>query len=257
MKKTLFVLTVLVIALVGFAGCSNSSSDDNTPTVVPHSDLYGSYWGTCTVGGTQYETCIMLAEKGLAVYSDPKSFSYPQVTYADNGDGTWLVSAYEEGKTPGTDPANVTVTVSKTTEPYTANVAIAAMGTLSCTKGVDYDGRFTKQTDLYGSYWGRASVAGAYHDMCIVVKADGAEVHSDMMGFAYEVVTYENEGNGIWMVGCYHTGDDTTKPSTHVRIRINTKTLPFSCKPNIIPMGAIAQFLNCTKGKPYNNEYTY
>ena len=32
MKKTLFVLTVLVIALVGFAGCSNSSSDDAAVT---------------------------------------------------------------------------------------------------------------------------------------------------------------------------------------------------------------------------------
>ena len=33
MKKTLFVLAALVIALVGFAGCSNGSSDDNnTPT---------------------------------------------------------------------------------------------------------------------------------------------------------------------------------------------------------------------------------
>lgn len=113
------------------------------------------------------------------------------------------------------------------------------------------------QSELYGSYWGQAKVAGEKYDMCIVVKADKAELHSDMMGFTYEVVTYKDEGNGRWAVGCYHKGEDTSKPSTHVRLKINTTKTPFSCKPNIIPMGAIAQFLYCNKGEDYDGRYKY
>ena len=122
MKKTLFVLAALVIALVGFAGCSNGSSDDNTPTV-PR-EVFATYWGTLTVKGTDYPMCAMLGEKNLAVYSKMKSFSYSQVTYAHKGDGTWLVSAYADGKTPGTDAADVTVTVKTTADPYTADVEL-------------------------------------------------------------------------------------------------------------------------------------
>lgn len=114
-----------------------------------------------------------------------------------------------------------------------------------------------EQKDLYGSYWGKASVADVSHDMCIVVKADRVELHSDIMGFPYDVVTYKDEGKGIWAVGCYKAGEDTSKPSTHVRLKIDTTKTPFSCKPNIIPMGAIAQFLYCNKGEDYDGRYKY
>lgn len=113
------------------------------------------------------------------------------------------------------------------------------------------------QNELYGSYWGKANVAGASYEMCIVVKADRVELHSDMMGFTYEVVTYKDEGNGIWAVGCYHKGEDTSKLSTHVRLKIDTTKKPFSCKPNIIPMGPITQFKYCNKGSDYDGRYKY
>ena len=45
MKKTLFVLAALVIALVGFAGCSNSSSDD---TAVTPSENTGTIYDVST-----------------------------------------------------------------------------------------------------------------------------------------------------------------------------------------------------------------
>ena len=151
MKKTLFVLTVLVIALVGFAGCSNGSSDDN--------------------GG---------------------------------------------GGTPS-----------------------------------------VQQSDLYGTYWGYLEVSGGKFDMCMEIKKDFAGIHSDQMGFPYHVITFTDNKNGTWLVGCYNTGEDTSQPSKHVRITVDTTKNPFSCKPYVVPMGDFTKFSDCIKGKPYNNEFQF
>ena len=256
MKKTLFVLAALVIALVGFAGCSNGSSDDNTPTV-PR-EVFATYWGTLTVKGTDYPMCAMLGEKNLAVYSKMKSFSYSQVTYAHKGDGTWLVSAYADGKTPGTDAADVTVTVKTTADPYTADVEIVPMKvTVSCTKGKNYDGSFTKEEDLYGTYWGYLEVSGGKFDMCMEIKKDFAGIHSDQMGFPYYVITFTDNKDGTWLVGCYDKGEDTSQPSKHVRITVDTTKLPFSCKPYVVPMGDFTKFGDCIKGEPYDGRFKY
>ena len=148
MKKTLFVLAALVIALVGFAGCSNGSSDDNTPTVVQESDLYGSYWGSL-------------------------------------------------------------------------------------------------------------EVAGAKFDMCMEIKKDFAGIHSDEMGFPYHVITFTDNKNGTWLVGCYDKGEDTSQPSKHVQITVDTTKLPFSCKPYVVPMGDFTKFGDCIKGEPYDGRFKY
>ena len=59
MKKTLFVLAALAAVFIGFSACSNGSSDDNnTPTVVQESDLYGTYWGYLEVSGGKFDMCM-------------------------------------------------------------------------------------------------------------------------------------------------------------------------------------------------------
>ena len=148
MKKTLFVLAALAAVLVGFGACSNGSSDDNTPTVVQESDLYGSYWGSL-------------------------------------------------------------------------------------------------------------EVAGAKFDMCMEIKKDFAGIHSDEMGFPYHVITFTDNKNGTWLVGCYDKGEDTSQPSKHVQITVDTTKLPFSCKPYVVPMGDFTKFGDCIKGEPYDGRFKY
>ena len=148
MKKILFILAALAAVLVGFSGCSNGSSDDNTPTVV-------------------------------------------------------------------------------------------------------------QQSDLYGSYWGSLEVAGAKFDMCMEIKKDFAGIHSDEMGFPYHVITFTDNKNGTWLVGCYDKGEDTSQPSKHVQITVDTTKLPFSCKPYVVPMGDFTKFGDCIKGEPYDGRFKY
>ena len=148
MKKTLFVLAALAAVLIGFSACSNGSSDDNTPTVV-------------------------------------------------------------------------------------------------------------QQSDLYGSYWGSLEVAGAKFDMCMEIKKDFAGIHSDEMGFPYHVITFTDNKNGTWLVGCYDKGEDTSQPSKHVQITVDTTKLPFSCKPYVVPMGDFTKFGDCIKGEPYDGRFKY
>ena len=148
MKKTLFVLAALAAVLIGFSACSNGSSDDNTPTVVQESDLYGSYWGSL-------------------------------------------------------------------------------------------------------------EVAGAKFDMCMEIKKDFAGIYSDEMGFPYHVITFTDNKNGTWLVGCYDKGEDTSQPSKHVQITVDTTKLPFSCKPYVVPMGDFTKFGDCIKGEPYDGRFKY
>lgn len=111
------------------------------------------------------------------------------------------------------------------------------------------------QSDLYGSYWGTLSFGGAPDlPLCIVIKADSVVLHSNIMGFTYPLVTYKDEGNGTWTINCYHAGADTTNPDkVRVRVVVDTKTSPFSCKATIVPMNATTK--PCIKGKDYNGEY--
>ena len=68
MKKTLFVLAALAAVLVGFGACSNGSSDDNTPTVVQQSDLYGSYWGSLEVAGAKFDMCMEIKKDFAGIH---------------------------------------------------------------------------------------------------------------------------------------------------------------------------------------------
>lgn len=150
MKKTLFILAALAAVLVGFGGCSNGSSDDNTPTV-KQSDLYGSYWGSLTV----------------------------------------------------TVPPDVVKT----------------------------------------------------EEMCIEIKKDFVALHNNVMPFSYKVITFTDNKDGTWLIGCYANGEDTTQPSTHVSVTVDITKNPFSCKPVIVPMAGFADPGDCIKGKPYNKEF--
>ena len=114
-----------------------------------------------------------------------------------------------------------------------------------------------QERDVYGSYWGSLEVAGAKFDMCMEIKKDFASIHSDEMGYSYDVITFTDNKDGTWLVGCYSKGEDTTKPSKHVRITVNTKKKPFSCKPYIVPMGDFTKFSDCIKGKPYDGSFKH
>ena len=150
MKKILFILAALAAVLVGFSGCSNGSSDDNTPTVVQQSDLYGAYWGSLEV---KVEDEVHIKK------------------------------------------------------------------------------------------------------MCIEIQENSVALHNNVMPFSYKVITFTDNKDGTWLVGCYSEGEDTTQPTTHVRITVDTTKSPFSCKPYIVPMAGFTDCGDCIKGKPYNHEF--
>ena len=153
MKKTLFVLAALAAVLIGFGACSNGSSDDNnTPTVVQQSDLYGAYWGSLEV------------------------------------------------KTP--DEVHI-------------------------------------------------------KKMCIEIQENSVALHNNVMPFSYKVITFTDNKDGTWLVGCYDKGEDTSQPSKHVQITVDTTKLPFSCKPYVVPMGDFTKFGDCIKGEPYDGRFKY
>ena|GEM_PF-4242199 len=109
-------------------------------------DIYGAYWGEMTMFFSAHKTCVTLAENEVMLYSTKKVRSYSRVTYTDNGDGTWLVCAYSNQKTPGKHKPNVTVLVDTRVAPYSAQVTIVAMNkNIHCVKGKNYDFSLEKQ----------------------------------------------------------------------------------------------------------------
>ena len=141
-----------------------------------------------------------------------------------------------------------------------AALAAVLVGFSACSNGSSDDNNtptVVQQIDLYGSYWGSLSVAGAKFDMCMEIKKDFAGIHSDEMGFPYHVITFTDNKNGTWLVGCYDKGEDTSQPSKHVQITVDTTKLPFSCKPYVVPMGDFTKFGDCIKGEPYDGRFKY
>jgi len=141
-----------------------------------------------------------------------------------------------------------------------AALAAVLVGFGACSNGSSDDNNtptVVQQSDLYGSYWGSLEVAGAKFDMCMEIKKDFAGIHSDEMGFPYHVITFTDNKNGTWLVGCYDKGEDTSQPSKHVQITVDTTKLPFSCKPYVVPMGDFTKFGDCIKGEPYDGRFKY
>ena len=141
-----------------------------------------------------------------------------------------------------------------------AALAAVLVGFSACSNGSSDDNNtptVVQQIDLYGSYWGSLEVAGAKFDMCMEIKKDFAGIHSDEMGFPYHVITFTDNKNGTWLVGCYDKGEDTSQPSKHVQITVDTTKLPFSCKPYVVPMGDFTKFGDCIKGEPYDGRFKY
>ena len=141
-----------------------------------------------------------------------------------------------------------------------AALAAVLVGFSACSNGSSDDNNtptVVQQSDLYGSYWGSLEVAGAKFDMCMEIKKDFAGIHSDEMGFPYHVITFTDNKNGTWLVGCYDKGEDTSQPSKHVQITVDTTKLPFSCKPYVVPMGDFTKFGDCIKGEPYDGRFKY
>ena len=140
-----------------------------------------------------------------------------------------------------------------------AALAAVLVGLGACSNGSSDDNTPTvvQESDLYGSYWGSLEVAGAKFEMCMEIKKDFAGIHSDEMGFPYHVITFTDNKNGTWLVGCYDKGEDTSQPSKHVQITVDTTKLPFSCKPYVVPMGDFTKFGDCIKGEPYDGRFKY
>lgn len=141
-----------------------------------------------------------------------------------------------------------------------AALAAVLVGFSACSNGSSDDNNtptVVQQSDLYGSYWGSLEVAGAKFDMCMEIKKDFTGIHSDEMGFPYHVITFTDNKNGTWLVGCYDKGEDTSQPSKHVQITVDTTKLPFSCKPYVVPMGDFTKFGDCIKGEPYDGRFKY
>ena len=146
-----------------------------------------------------------------------------------------------------------------------AALASVFIGFSSCSNGSSDDkggGKVpvpsVQQSDLYGSYWGSLSMKnGQVFPMCLVIEADKVALHSDMMGMEYPLLTWKDEGDGTWTINCYNAAEDTSKPTTHTTVSVDTKTSPFSAKATIIPMQQMIKSMHLTKGKAYNNEYAH
>nr|WP_180487393.1 hypothetical protein [Treponema socranskii] len=145
-------------------------------------------------------------------------------------------------------------------------LAAVLIGFSACSNGSSDDNGgggtpSVQQSDLYGAYWGSLEVkaSGEVHikKMCIEIQENSVALHNNVMGFPYYVITFTDNKDGTWLVGCYNTGEDTSQPSKHVRITVDTTKLPFSCKPYVVPMGDFTKFSDCIKGKPYNNEFQF
>ena len=142
-----------------------------------------------------------------------------------------------------------------------AALAAVFIGFSACSNGSSDDNGgggapSDQHSDLYGSYWGTLTMPGAgTFPLCLVIEADKVALHSDVMGMPYTLVTYKDEGNGTWTIGCYGDGEDTSKPTTHTTVSVDTKASPFIAKATIIPMKCTTAPLK--KGKAYNNEYAH
>ncbi|ERF59505.1 putative lipoprotein [Treponema socranskii subsp. socranskii VPI DR56BR1116 = ATCC 35536] len=141
-----------------------------------------------------------------------------------------------------------------------AALAVVLIGFSACSNGSSDDNGgggapSDQHSDLYGSYWGTLTMVGKDFPLCLVIEADKVALHSDVMGMAYPLVTYKDEGNGTWTISCYDKGEDTTKPTTHTTVSVDTKASPFIAKATIIPMSCTTAPLK--KGKAYNNEYAH
>ena len=143
-----------------------------------------------------------------------------------------------------------------------AALAAVLVGFSACSNGSSDDNGggggtpSVQQSDLYGSYWGTLTMSGfGTFPLCLVIEADKVALHSDVMGMPYTLVTYKDEGNGTWTIGCYGDGEDTSKPTTHTTVSVDTKASPFIAKATIIPMKCTTAPLK--KGKAYNNEYAH
>ena len=239
MKKTVFVLAALAAVLIGFSACSNGSSDDNTPTAKEYTVTFG-------VDGENGE--LTAAVDGKAITSsarvrEGKTVKFTAKAKAGYAVNTWTIAggAFEvdTGK-DGNDTASVKVGAD-----ITVKVSFKAAAPVPS----------VQQSDLYGSYWGTLTMMGKDFPLCLVIEADKVALHSDVMGMAYPLVTYKDEGNGTWTIGCYADGEDTSKPTTHTTVSVDTKASPFIAKATIIPMHVTSAPLK--KGKAYNNEYTH
>ena len=242
MKKTVFVLAALAAVLVGFSACSNGSSDDNTPTAK-------EYTVTFSVDGENGE--LTAAVDGKAITSsarvrEGKTVKFTAKAKAGYAVNTWTIAggAFEAdtGK-DGSDTASVKVSAN-----ITVKVSFKAAPPVPS----------VQQSDLYGSYWGTLSMKnGKDFPMCLVIEAEKVALHSDTMGMEYPLLTWKDEGDGTWTIGCYDKGEDTTKPTKHTTVSVDTKTSPFSAKATIIPMQTMIKSMHLTKGKAYNNEYAH
>ena len=239
MKKTVFVLAALATVLIGFSACSNGSSDDNTPTAKEYTVTFG-------VDGENGE--LTAAVDGKAITSsarvrEGKTVKFTAKAKAGYAVNTWTIAggAFEAdtGK-DGSDTASVKVDTD-----ITVKVSFKAAAPVPS----------VQQSDLYGSYWGSLTMMGKDFPLCLVIEADKVALHSDVMGMEYPLVKYKDEGNGTWTIGCYDDGEDTTKPTTHTTVSVDTKASPFIAKATIIPMHVTSAPLK--KGKAYNNEYTH
>ena len=145
-----------------------------------------------------------------------------------------------------------------------AALAAVFIGFSACSNGSSDDNGgggtpSVQQSDLYGAYWGSLEVKtpGEVHikKMCIEIQENSVALHNNVMPFSYKVITFTDNKDGTWLIGCYNEGEDTTKPSTHVRVTVDTTKSPFSCKPYIVPMAGFTDCGDCIKGKPYDNEF--
>ena len=143
-----------------------------------------------------------------------------------------------------------------------AALASVFIGFSSCSNGSSDDkggGKVpvpaAQQSDLYGSYWGSLTMMGKDFPLCLVIEADKVALHSDVMGMEYPLLTWKDEGDGTWTINCYNAAEDTSKPTTHTTVSVDTKASPFIAKATIIPMHVTSAPLK--KGKAYNNEYAH
>ncbi len=109
-----------------------------------------------------------------------------------------------------------------------------------------------------GSYWGRFKIGTTQHNGCLVIKETSLELHSNMMGKVYPLLKCIDNKDGTWTISCYLEGEDTSEPTTHTIVTVNTAVTPHTCKPDVIPMRGVAGggFTDHIKGAPYNNEFT-
>lgn len=157
--KRIILFAALAVGLTLFStGCSSNVSDDSSDTSsettttssVLQSDLYGSYWGTMTMGSTTYDLCFVASESSVVLYSTMSNYSYTNIVYSES-DGTWTVSAYHTDADTSTATASVAGTFTVSDDSYTC---VVTMGggyhvTDMLTRGDTYDGEYGTDVTSY------------------------------------------------------------------------------------------------------------